>query len=57
MKKPHKLIVLKGKNAQEEVNNAFKEMIYKYRLAQSMTNKDSKILLMDIKKWIIPLYR
>ena len=50
VKKPHKLIVLKGKNAQEEVNNAFKEMIYKYRLAQSMTNKDSKILLMDIKK-------
>ena len=31
-KKPHKLIVLKGKNAQEEVNNLSKEMIYKYRL-------------------------
>ena len=50
VKKPHKLIVLKGKNAQEEVNNASKNRIYKYRLAQSMTDKDSKILLMDIKK-------
>ena len=44
-KKPHKLIVLKGENAQEEVNNAFKNNKYPYKLEKSMTNDNSKILI------------
>ena len=46
-KKPHKLIVLKGQNAQEEVNSAFKNNKYPYKLEKSMTNNNSKILLAD----------
>ena len=47
-KKPHKLIILKGQNAQEEIKNSFKKKKYPYKLASSMTNKDSKIILMEI---------
>ena len=50
VKKSHKLIVLKGKNAQEEVNKLSKEMIYKYRLEKSMTNNELGILIVDIIK-------
>ena len=50
VKKPHKLIVLKGKNAQEEVNNLSKEMIYKYRLEKSITNNELGILIIDVIK-------
>ena len=46
-KKPHKLIILKGQNAQEEVNSAFKNNKYPYKLEKSMTNNNSKILLAD----------
>jgi len=46
-KKPHKLIILKGQNAQEEVNSAFKNSKYPYKLEKSMTNKDSKIFIAD----------
>ncbi len=46
----HKLIILKGKNAQAEANKAFKDKIFKYRLAKSMTSKDSHIIIVDIKK-------
>ena len=46
-KKPHKLIVLKGQNAQEELNKAFKNDKYPYKLENSMTNKKSKIILID----------
>ena len=46
-KKPHKLIVLKGQNAQEEVNIAFKKHKYTYKLEKSMTNVNSKILIVD----------
>ena len=49
-KKPHKLIVMLGKSAQEEVNKASKDMIYKYKLVPSITNKDSKILLVDVAR-------
>ena len=49
-KKSHKLIVLKGKNAQEEVNNLSKEMIYKYRLEKSITNNELGILIVDVIK-------
>ena len=47
-KKPHKLIVLKGQNAQEDLNKTFKTKKYSYRLEESMTEKDSKIILMQI---------
>ena len=47
VKKPHKLIVLKGQNAQEEVNIAFKKHKYAYKLEKSMTNVNSKILIVD----------
>ena len=47
-KKPHKLIVLKGQNAQEELNKTFKIKKYSYRLEESITEKDSKIILMQM---------
>ena len=47
--KPHKLIVMLGKSAQEEINKASKGMIYKYKLVNSITESDSKILLVDAK--------
>ena len=49
-KKPHKLIILKGQNAQKEIKNSFKTKKYPYKLESSMTNKDSKIILVEIKK-------
>jgi len=49
-KKPHKLIVLKGQNAQQEIKNSLKTKKYPYKLERSMTNKDSKIILMEINK-------
>ena len=39
IKKPHKLIILKGQNAQEEANKAFKSQKYSYKLEKSMTDK------------------
>ena len=49
-KKTHKLIVMLGKSAQDEINKASKDLIYKYKLANSITSSDSKILLVDVKK-------
>ena len=49
-KKPHKLMILKGQNAQKEINNSSKTKKYSYKLETSMTNKDSKIILMEIDK-------
>ena len=48
VKKPHKLIILKGQNAQEEIEKSFKNKKYPYKLLRSMTNKDSKIIMMEI---------
>jgi len=50
VKKPHKMIVLKGKNAQEDIKKAFKRKKYAYKLEESITNKDSKIIIVDFKK-------
>ena len=50
LKKPHKLIVMLGKSAQDELNKASKGMIYKYKLVPSITESDSKILLVDATK-------
>ena len=49
-RRPHKLIVMMGKSAQDELNKASKGMIYKYKLVPSITESDSKILLVDAKK-------
>jgi len=46
-KKPHKLIVLKGQNAQEELNKAFKTKKYPYKLEKSMTDKESRIIIIN----------
>jgi 16S rRNA (guanine527-N7)-methyltransferase len=45
IKKPHKLIVLKGKRAQEDLNKAFKSQKYHYKIEQSITDEDSKIII------------
>ena len=44
-KKPHKFIILKGKSAQDEIEKAMKNKIFKYSLVKSITNRDSKILI------------
>ena len=49
-KKPHKLIILKGQNAQEELKKAFNKKKYDYKLENSLTNEDSKIIIVDFKK-------
>ena len=49
-KKPHKLMILKGQNAQEEINKTFKTKKYSYKLVNSITNAKSKIILMEINK-------
>jgi len=46
-KKPHKLIVLKGQNAQEEINKAFKNQKYPYKIEKSMTDENSRIIIME----------
>ena len=50
VKKSHKLIVLKGQNAHEDLKKAFKTEKYAYKLEDSITNKDSKIIIVDLKK-------
>ena len=50
IKKSHKLIVLKGQNAHEDLKKAFKRKKYAYKLEDSITNKDSKIIIVDFKK-------
>ncbi len=49
LKKPHKLILMLGKSAQEELKKASKGLIYKYKLESSITMSDSKILIVDAK--------
>ena len=47
--KKHKIIVMKGKNAQKEINSTSKIKNYKYRLEKSITDSDSKIIILDTK--------
>ena len=49
VKKPHKLIILKGKNAQSEINNVSLGSNYSYKLEKSITDHDSKIIIIDAK--------
>lgn len=50
VKKSHKLIILKGQNAQEEINNAFKNYKYPYKLEKSITDSNSRIIIIEIDK-------
>ena len=50
VKKPHNLIILKGKNAQLEINNVSLGKNYRYKLEESITEHDSKIILIEAKK-------
>jgi 16S rRNA (guanine527-N7)-methyltransferase len=50
IKKPHKIIILKGKNAQSEINNVSLGSNYRYKLERSITDTDSKIIIVDVKK-------
>ena len=50
IKKPHKIIVLKGQNAHEDLKKAFKREKYDYNFEDSISNKDSKIIIVNIKK-------
>ena len=50
VKKSHKLIILKGQNAQKDLKKAFNHEKYDYKLENSITNKDSKIIIVDFKK-------
>ena len=49
-KKSHKLIILKGQNAQEDLKKAFIKEKYDYKLENSITNEQSKIIVVDFKK-------
>ena len=46
----HKLIILKGKNAKEDIKRLNNNFNYSYTLEKSITNSESKILIVDIKK-------
>ena len=50
VKKSHKLIILKGQNAQEDLKKAFNKEKYDYKLENSITNEESKIIIVDFKK-------
>jgi len=50
IKTDHKLIILKGRNAENEINKLQPFTNLKYKTEKSITDKDSKILIIDIKK-------
>ncbi len=45
IKNPHKLIILKGKNALNDLNKLPKDKNYRYKTVDSITDKDSKIII------------
>ena len=47
--KKHKILIMKGKNAQEEINNTSKMRNYQYRLENSITDNDSKIIILNVE--------
>ena len=49
IKKPHKLIILKGKSAQSEINNVSLGSNYSYKIEKSITDDNSKIIIVDAK--------
>ncbi len=50
IKKPHKIIILKGKNAQFELNNISFDENYSYKLVGSITDDNSKIIIIKVEK-------
>ena len=46
----HKLIILKGRSAEEEIKNLNNDFNYSYSLEKSMTSPESKIVIVEIKK-------
>jgi|TARA_B100000780_G_scaffold242933_1_gene185949 16S rRNA (guanine527-N7)-methyltransferase len=46
----HKLIILKGRNAEEEIKKLNNDLNYSYSLEKSITSPDSKIVIVEIKK-------
>ena len=45
VKNPHKLIILKGKNALNDLKELPKDKNYRYKTVDSITDKDSKIII------------
>ena len=45
VKNPHKLIILKGKNALNDLKKLPKDKKYRYKTVDSVTDKDSKIII------------
>ncbi len=45
--KKHKIIIMKGKSAQEEIKNTSQMKNYEYRLENSITDNDSKIIILN----------
>ena len=45
VKNPHKLIILKGKNALNDLKKLPKDVNYSYKTVESITDKNSKIIL------------
>jgi 16S rRNA (guanine527-N7)-methyltransferase len=50
IKVSHKLIILKGKSAEEEIKELNNNYNYSYNLQDSITSLESKIVIVDIKK-------
>tara|TARA_B110000259_G_scaffold162848_1_gene187855 strand:+ start:57 stop:677 length:621 start_codon:yes stop_codon:yes gene_type:complete len=50
IKVSHKLIILKGKKAEQEIKELNNNFDYSYSLEKSITSPDSKIVIVDIKK-------
>ena len=46
----HKLIVLKGKNAENEINKLQQPLEFIYKLEKSITDINSRILIVEVKK-------
>jgi len=46
----HKLIILKGRNAENEINKLKPNLNFMYKVENSITDPDSKILVIEIKK-------
>ncbi len=50
IKKSHKMIILKGKKAKKEIKDLSLPNNYSYKFEDSMTDKDSKIIVMSVIK-------
>jgi 16S rRNA (guanine527-N7)-methyltransferase len=50
VKKNHRIIILKGKNAQDEINKVSLSPDYSYKLLNSITDADSKIIIINALK-------